>query len=161
MVARDIMSRPVASVLEDVPVREAARVMADRGVSGLAVLDRKGRLVGVIRASDIVRYETTREALSMSEIDHRRAKAGREFPDGLGARLTRLNDETVKDIMTLAVTTASASATLSQLAHRMSEQRVHRVFIEEGGRLAGVVTAFDITRHLGQAFARSSNPGDP
>lgn len=62
---RDIMSAPVVSIHPHAEVVEAARVMSDRKIRRLAVVD-KGKLVGVITENDILRIwphlvEITRE----------------------------------------------------------------------------------------------------
>ncbi|HLA46475.1 MAG TPA: CBS domain-containing protein [Thermoplasmata archaeon] len=62
---RDIMSAPVVSIHPHAEVVEAARVMSDRKIRRLAVVD-GGKLVGVITENDILRIwphlvEITRE----------------------------------------------------------------------------------------------------
>ena len=62
---RDIMSAPVVAIHPQEEVAEAARVMSDRKIRRLAVVD-EGKLVGVITENDIVRIwphliEVTRE----------------------------------------------------------------------------------------------------
>jgi acetoin utilization protein AcuB len=49
-----VMSRDVVSVLEDVPLEEAARIMADRRIGGLPIVRGKS-LVGMITESDLFR----------------------------------------------------------------------------------------------------------
>jgi acetoin utilization protein AcuB len=49
-----VMSKNVVSVGEDVPLEEAARIMADRGVGGLPIM-RGSSLVGIITESDLFR----------------------------------------------------------------------------------------------------------
>ncbi len=49
-----VMSKNVVTVAEDVPLEEAARVMADKGIGGLPIL-RGSALVGVITESDLFR----------------------------------------------------------------------------------------------------------
>jgi acetoin utilization protein AcuB len=49
-----VMSREVVSITEDVPLEEAARIMADRGIGGLPIMRGKS-LVGVITESDLFR----------------------------------------------------------------------------------------------------------
>src|SRR5437867_8142075 len=51
---RDIMSAPVVSIHSYEEVAEAARVMSDRKIRRLAVVD-DGKLVGVIAENDIIR----------------------------------------------------------------------------------------------------------
>ena len=62
---RDIMSAPVVAIRPEEEVAEAARVMSDRKIRRLAVVD-DGKLVGVITENDIIRIwphliEVTRE----------------------------------------------------------------------------------------------------
>jgi acetoin utilization protein AcuB len=52
-VDRVMTAKPV-TVTEDVPLEEAARIMADRSIGGLPVL-RDGTLVGIITESDLFR----------------------------------------------------------------------------------------------------------
>jgi CBS domain-containing protein len=53
-VVRDVMTTEVVSVGPDAPVPELARVMLDRGVHRLLVLDPSGRPVGVVSADDLL-----------------------------------------------------------------------------------------------------------
>lgn len=48
-----IMSSPVITVQPDTPLEEAARIMADRKIGGLPVLDEHDNLVGIITESDL------------------------------------------------------------------------------------------------------------
>jgi acetoin utilization protein AcuB len=48
----ELMTRDVISVAPDVPLEEAARIMADNSIGGLPVLE-DGKLVGIITETDI------------------------------------------------------------------------------------------------------------
>ena len=48
------MTAPVVTLEEDMTLREATVTMARRKVSGAPVMDREGRLVGVLSESDIL-----------------------------------------------------------------------------------------------------------
>ena len=58
---RDIMTTDVVSVPPDATLREVAEVLAERQVSGAPVVD-GGRVVGVITATDLVRFESPEAA---------------------------------------------------------------------------------------------------
>jgi CBS domain-containing protein len=49
----DVMSSEVLSCFEDQPVENVAKIMAEHGVRRLPVLDRRGRLTGVVSLSDV------------------------------------------------------------------------------------------------------------
>lgn len=55
MQARDGMTTSVATIGQEATVREAAKLMLQRGVSALPVLGPKDRLVGIISEGDLVR----------------------------------------------------------------------------------------------------------
>ena len=80
------------------------------------------------------------------------ADARRSMPDGF--QLEHMDDESVNDVMTYGIVTVSPETTLGHIAWMMSQKRIHRVCIEEGGRIVGIVTALDVAK----AFGRSSGP---
>jgi CBS domain-containing protein len=53
--ARDLMSAPAATVAPMTPVAQAARVMRERHVKHLPVVDGDGRLVGIVSRGDLAR----------------------------------------------------------------------------------------------------------
>jgi len=54
MKATDVMSKRVISVTPLTPVRNLAKILTDHRISGVPVVDRKGRLRGVVSEADIV-----------------------------------------------------------------------------------------------------------
>ncbi|HEX9114586.1 MAG TPA: CBS domain-containing protein [Anaerolineae bacterium] len=54
---RDVMTRDVITVTEDVPLEEAAKIMLQKKIGGLPVV-RDGHVVGIITESDIFRIFT-------------------------------------------------------------------------------------------------------
>jgi CBS domain-containing protein len=55
MKVRDVMTSPVVSVGPDTPLLEAGELMLRNDISGLPVLDREARLVGLITERDFLR----------------------------------------------------------------------------------------------------------
>ena len=53
---RDIMSTPVVSVKAGAPLREAAEIMSDYGITKLPVLDESGGLVGMVTYLELSRW---------------------------------------------------------------------------------------------------------
>ncbi len=80
---RDVMTSPPITVLEDVPLEEAARIMVEQKISCLPVM-RNGTLVGIITKIDI--FETFVEILGGWEASLRSTV---RIPDGQG-ELARL-----------------------------------------------------------------------
>ena len=57
MKAKDIMTSRVVSVEADTPILQAVRIMLQRRVSGLPVVDNDGHLVGIITEGDFLRRD--------------------------------------------------------------------------------------------------------
>ena len=53
LTVRKIMSKNVTTVNRNIPVEEAARMMADEDLSSLPVVDENGSLVGIVSKSDL------------------------------------------------------------------------------------------------------------
>ncbi|MEI9931369.1 MAG: CBS domain-containing protein [Rhizomicrobium sp.] len=55
MIVSDIMTRDVVFVTPDTRLEEAARLMADRKLSGLPVVEKDGSVAGMITEGDLLR----------------------------------------------------------------------------------------------------------
>lgn len=120
----ELMRTDVKTVNLDATVGDAITTLADVHVSALPVTDAHGRVVGVVSTTDIL------GALSeTTEPDMRE----------------RLFDETpVRDIMTPRSRIIAPDADILEAAREMLYLDVHRLFVEDGGRLVGVLSQTDI-----------------
>ena len=150
--ASAIMSSPVRSVRATAPVREAAQIMAEHKVSGLVVLDRQGKGVGVLSASDIVAYEVTRRDRLPNGKRYENLKAKKQKQAEGSSQFEWVNDLSVQEVMMPTIVTAPLDATIGRVAWLMSQKRIHRVFLVKEGKIKGIVTALDVARTLGRAF---------
>ena len=63
MNARDVMTKAVVSVHPDTSVREIARLLLDKGISAVSVIDNNGTLIGMVSEGDLIRPDqAAREA---------------------------------------------------------------------------------------------------
>jgi len=145
--ARDIMSRDLICVNDDLPVAELARLLTDKGISGAPVLDRRGQLVGVVSVTDIVSHELKvgHTVVTESEYYGRPDIISRSEMRQLGVHVEDYGDELVRDIMSPIVISSPATATVSELAERMGVNRVHRLLItDDDETVIGMVSALDL-----------------
>ncbi len=133
---RDYMTRGVYTVDRRATLKEVARAIAKYRVSGLAVVDEEGEIVGVVSDTDVLK--------AVSE--------GRE-PES-----TR-----VEEVMTPFALIIEEDATLEEAARMMVHEKVHRLFVVEEEkpehpslskqyllRPAGVLTSSDIVAYLAE-----------
>ena len=59
MKAKDIMTSPVVSVELDATIMQAVQIMLHKRISGLPVVDKDGRLVGIVTEGDFLRRVET------------------------------------------------------------------------------------------------------
>lgn len=136
--AKSVMRRRVITVTENLLAGELARLFESKRISGAPVVDRDGRLVGVVSKSDLVRHECEGADLYKDS----------DEPLPKGFHVENPDRTTVADIMTPAVIEASEDAPAAELARLMRRRRIHRVFITRDKRLRGIVTTLDLLKLL-------------
>lgn len=116
------------SVEPDTSIAAAAKIMADRRIGFLLILNSDGSLHGVISERDIVRD----------------VAAGNE---GFDSR-------SVSGIATRSVQTCSRNDDPHQVFDRMTKGKFRHMPVAEDGRIQGVVSMSDLLRH----FEKASSP---
>lgn len=141
MKVRDLMTTEPITTTPDAPLKEAARMMVEHGISGLPVL-KDGKLVGMVTEGDFLRQEANRDQ------PYRLSLLEALFGDGTGSPPAV---ETVGEGMTESVITITADATISEAARVMSHRRIKRIpVVDDAGTLIGVISRADIVN----AFTR-------
>ncbi|MBR0670378.1 CBS domain-containing protein [Neoroseomonas soli] len=141
MRAKDIMTPDPVSVPPDTPLEAVAARMADRGISGLPVVDTDGRLVGLVTDGDLMRRLSAKED-----------KPASFFAAILGANAdqalayARAHGRRVRDVMSTNLATVTEDATVEEVAHILETKRIRRVPVLRDGRLVGVVSRADLLR---------------
>ena len=124
MKVAEIMRTDLKTISVEATVADAVAVLVDSGVSALPVLDRQGRAVGIC---------STRDVLAAESRCH-----------GPVAREQLFERTPILEVMTPWAATAHPDEDVRQVARRMLEQKVQRLFVEEHGALVGVVSQSDI-----------------
>ena len=148
MNAADIMSREVLALDAEAPLAQAVRLMTEHRVSGLPVLDRAGRLVGVLTEGDLLR-----RAEIGTDGDPPGWIASLLFPGREAGAYVRTHGRRVEEIMTDTPVTVTEDTPLAELVRLMQRHRVKRLPVLREGRLVGVVSRADLIRKLGEALA--------
>jgi CBS domain-containing protein len=148
--ARDVMVRGVRSVAPDTPISELAEIFNDEGMSGLPVIDRKSRLVGIVTKTDIARALAEAGVDSMSRAIQPMIGIDEEDDVDVVSNLNGKADLTLtaRALMSTGVVTAGEDETAAELAARMLEHGIHRVIIVKGVDVVGIVSSFDLLRAI-------------
>lgn len=146
LTARDIMTPDPVTVQPDMPVRDAARLMVDKGIGALPVTE-DGRLVGLVTEGDLIMQDVkvhfpTYIHLLDSFIFYPPAEQRfeNELRKAVAAR--------VSDVMTARPVTVQAGASVEDVVTLMVDKDVSRLPVMEGDRLVGIISKSDIVRSL-------------
>ena len=167
--AADIMTRALICARSDQDLAEVERMLIDRRVTGLPVVD-GGELVGVISRSDIARVEVLMQSLDgqvtdESDWDARQADGFQhpERPEYTGFR--RLVDRLkVKDAMRDQVITCQRDTPVRDVAAAMIREHIHRIIVVDAAQPVGIISSLDIVRLVaeradeGQPAAPTTSP---
>ena len=143
MKASDVMTRDVLSVEPDSSILHAIRLMLEKRVSGLPVLDAKGALVGIVTEGDFLRRAETGS--------ERQRPRWLEFllgPGRLSEEYTRSHGRKVQEVMTTDVRTITEDASLREAVEAMEQHGIKRLPVVRGDRLVGIVTRANLMRGL-------------
>jgi CBS domain-containing protein len=151
LTAGALMTLDVATVPATASLQVAIRLMLDRHVSGLPVLDGSGALTGILTEGDLLR----RVELG-TEAHHSGWMQFLLGPNRLANDYVNTHSRVVGDIMTTPVLTVDAAAPLSEVVALMESKHVKRVPVVAGNRLVGVVSRSDLLRTLAAELAPES-----
>jgi CBS domain-containing protein len=120
-VVRDIMTKQIVMIDHDKSALEAAKTMAEKGISSVFVV-RDGQPVGIVSERDFIKKICAKE-LPIAEVK-------------------------IGDIMSKILTTAEPETPIEVAVQRMVNHKIRRLPILEGGKLVGIITVTDLARHL-------------
>ncbi|HEU0217555.1 MAG TPA: CBS domain-containing protein, partial [Stellaceae bacterium] len=124
-------------------VQAAARLMAERGISALPVVDRKRRVVGIVSEGDLLhRAETGTERRRAWWLDELAAT------NQLAAEYIKSHGGKVEDVMTRDVVSVTDTTPLADIATLLETHRIKRVPVLRDGRLVGIVSRANLVRAL-------------
>jgi CBS domain-containing protein len=143
LLARDLMTPDVVTVPPETPVMAMARLLADRGISAVPVVDSAGKVLGIVTEADLIRRLAGEE-------DRPASWFGTLFADpaSQAERYARTHGVTARDLMTEKVVSVAPDTTAAHIAHMMEEQKIRRVVVVEGEKLKGIVSRADLLRAL-------------
>src|SRR5579884_2243550 len=143
MKAADVMTRPVLTVTPDGTIAEAARLMLERHVSGLPVLDGDGKIVGMLTEGDLLRRAETgteRHRPRWLELIIGPGRLARDYVDTHARRIA--------EVMTGDVITVTPQTELPDLVQLMENSHIKRVPVVDCGRLVGIVSRADLVHAM-------------
>jgi CBS domain-containing protein len=146
LAVRDLMTPHVLSVRPEQSLGDVARMMMDKDVRALPVVDDNGSLVGMVTHRELLKY------LIPDYLQKTKSGKFRALPASLVAGAHHATSDPrglpVKDVMSRAVLCVSEEQTLSDVANLMNNKDVDRFPVVREGIVVGFLTRADLIRRL-------------
>ncbi|RME82477.1 MAG: CBS domain-containing protein [Caldilineae bacterium] len=134
----DVMTAPAVTAHQDEPLGVAVARMIRRGLKRVPVVDRRGRLVGVLSRVDIL----------AQVLDSEVQKSVAEAPHG--------SARTLQDIMLAEIPTVSVHAPLAEIVHRFLAAGSHRlIVVDDEMHPLGLISDADVVARVRPGARRS------
>ncbi len=150
MKARDVMTSPVITVGENATVAEVAKILVSKQISAVPVVDRAGKLIGIVSEGDLLH----------------RVEAGTERSHPwwlhiisgdrpLAADYVKSHASRVIDVMTRDVKEADPETPLDEIAELLEKEHIKRVpIVNKNGELVGIVSRANIIQAVASAHPK-------
>lgn len=134
----ELMHTDVKTIVPDASIADLVQSLADARVSGLPVVTTDGRVIGVVSATDVLEAAAER--------------------DDARARTNLFDRTTVSDIMSPNPRVIEPDSDVREAAKHMLYADVRRLFVQDGGRLVGVISQTDIAHAIGSGRLPTQTP---
>jgi CBS domain-containing protein len=143
----EVMTRNPITVTRETSLTEAIKLIAEKRISGLPVVDDQGKLVGVISQTDLMWKETGIEpppyVMFLDSVIYLEnpARYEKEVHKALG--------QTVGEVMTTKAISIDPESSVKDAARLMHDKQVRRLpVIDQEGKVVGIITRGDIVRSM-------------
>jgi CBS domain-containing protein len=151
----DIMTTPVFSVGPDASISAVIRLMVDKRLSGIPVVDADLHVLGVLTEGDLLRRAETGTAKEKGKWWELFLGPGRSASDYVHTHSRR-----VSDLMSLEPISVAETTPLSEAIGLMESKRIKRLPVLRHGALVGILSRSDLVRALGERLAAATKDSD-
>jgi CBS domain-containing protein len=144
----DVMTPQPVTVTPQTPLQEAVKLLAEKHISGLPVVDESGKLVGVISETDLMWQETGIDPppyiMILDSVIYLQNPSRHE------KMLHKVLGQTVGEVMTDKPISIKSYQSLRDAAHLMHEKNIRRLPVvdDSQGQVVGILTRGDIIRAM-------------
>ena len=144
--AKDIMSTEVITVSPETDVVQAARLLLEKHINGIPVVDEAHLVVGILCQSDLISQQKKISLPSLFTLLD--GYISLTSTKALDKEFKKISAIKVVDAMTADPVTVTPDTSLEEIATLMVNHGFHTVPVVEDGRLVGVVGKEDVLKTL-------------
>ncbi|WP_435550153.1 CBS domain-containing protein [Desulfobacterium sp. N47] len=146
LIVKDIMKTDVITVMPETEVIQAAKILLENHINGVPVVDKNGKLAGILCQSDIISQQKKFPVPSLFA-----------FLDGfisipsmkhIEKEVQKIAAVTVEHAMSVNPVTVKSDTSIEAVAALMVDNNFHTLPVVDDGKLIGIVGKEDILRTL-------------
>jgi CBS domain-containing protein len=143
---KDIMTNNLITVSPEMEIAHAAKLLLDKSINGVPVVDRKGNLVGILCQSDLIAQEKKLPLPSLFTLldGFIPLSSMKHFEK----EVQKISATTVAHAMTPNPVTVRPETSVEEVATIMVEKNFHTLPVVDKGKLLGIVGKEDILKTL-------------
>lgn len=144
--AKDIMTKEVVTVGPETAVIEVAKLLLEKRINGVPVVDKAGKVLGIICQSDLIAEQKKLPFPSVFTLldtfipIFSQAKREKE--------LEKIAAVKAAQAMTPDPVTVTSETSLEDIASIMANRHFHTIPVVDGGKLVGIIGKEDVLRTL-------------
>lgn len=142
MRVKELMKTNIIKFKKGTPIREAAKVLSERRISGAPVVDEKERLIGILSEKDIFK------ALYPDYEDFYEDESLRADFEKIEERYLDVANLKVEDVMKKDIISVTPDTSIIKVGAIMLAQNIHRVMVQERNAPVGIVTRRDVYKAI-------------
>jgi CBS domain-containing protein len=138
ILVQDVMTRNVITVQKFENVMHVASILSEKNISGLPVLDKENKVIGIITQADILSMVGVRKEHTFKDL--LKHMFGEPLPE-------RKAGDIVADIMASPAATIRPDANIAEAAQMMDVKRIRRLpVVDDKNKLLGIISRADILK---------------
>ncbi len=143
---KDIMTKDIITVTPDTEVVKAAKILLEKRINGLPVVDDSGKLVGILCQSDLIAQQKSIPIPSLFTL------LDGFMPLTIMKRIDKEVEKIaaimVEQAMTPKPVTVDPDTDIEDVARLMVDKNYHTLPVLDGGKVVGIVGKEDILKTL-------------
>lgn len=147
MQIKHIMTTDVITATPDTPITQAANFLYTHGLTGLPVLDKDKKIVGIVTEFDFMGKGSNIHIPSYVEFIQSLTNLKYEKDKHTKEEFKQLASLKVKDIMTTHVFTMREDDEISEFAHVVTEKHINPIpIVNQDNQMVGIVSRSDVVK---------------
>ena len=140
---KDLMTREVMTVAPDMSVKDAAKLLFEKEISGLPVVSPDNKIIGMITEKDLIAMALPNYLEKLGDFDFILDE------EPFIKKIADADKVKVKDIMRKDVLCVSEDTPIPEVARLMIIKKVRRIpVLDKDKKLAGIIARADIVKEI-------------